>query len=478
MKKEGLTALYTMCIIWYYFMTMFKKFSGVLPLLFLASGLFAQAPAASRTDGEIVYYYGTLYEAVSAAADIAAAGGGSFAYPDEITVLSDLVLDEPLTVADGVHIRLTAGGSDRTIRRGGGNIEFPVVWVNGDGASLTLGKPDMGHELIFDGGYTAGDPASIKAHAPLAAVSGPGAKLIMHGGVTLQNNYNNGDGPSHSHYRNGAGVFIRTEENIEERQAEFVMKGGVIRGNVNDLQHTIACGGGVFIAGFGIFTMEGGAIMDNSAVYGGGGFHVGSRGSFKKTGGVIYGGNAALGLRNVSLEGTIVPKTFPITKGHAVCVAVGKPVFFFRNDTVSENDFLSYAGAATGNGVIGDREKWDNSDKALRRLVLICFLSAVAVGIAVFFIVTKIVVKKRLEKIKQIAAAAKVDLDCYNFTDSEKEVCRKLLTKHSTKQIAYIFEITESGVNYHIKNIYRKLDIQSRPEFFTKLLNLDKPASN
>jgi len=97
---------------------------------------------------------------------------------------------------------------------------------------------------------------------------GQDSKMIMLDGVTLQNNYNNAEVETGHHYRNGAGVFIRTEGDIPDRQAEFVMKGGVIQGNYNDVQSYIACGGGVFIAGFGIFRMEGG------------GFHTGGRGSF------------------------------------------------------------------------------------------------------------------------------------------------------------------------------------------------------
>jgi hypothetical protein len=39
---------------WILFIIMFQKLSGTLLLIFLASGLFAQA--ASRTDGENVFY--------------------------------------------------------------------------------------------------------------------------------------------------------------------------------------------------------------------------------------------------------------------------------------------------------------------------------------------------------------------------------------------------------------------------------------
>jgi hypothetical protein len=275
---------------------------------------------ASRTVGVNGYHYESLQEAGSAVA----AGGASIEQPDEITLLADLVLDEPLIIDDRVHVRLVAGGrgSRRTIRRSANLIEFPVLWVRGDSASLSLGKPDMDRtrtepqrgegsplrELVVDGGFLNSPP--IEAHAPLVAVSGPDSKLIMYDKVTLQNNKNSGSPIGTSHYENGAGVFIRTEGNIADRKAEFVMKGGTIRGNTNDEQSPIARGGGVLITGLGIFTMEGGAIMNNTAYFVGGGFSTAMRGIFKKTGGTIYGANAPVALRNTALEGEGGPKTY------------------------------------------------------------------------------------------------------------------------------------------------------------------------
>ena len=445
---------------------------------------------ASRADGEAVVYYDSLYEAMSAS-------GGSFDQPDEITLLTDLVLDEPLIVGDGVHIRLVAGGLaadgglERTIRRGG-NIEFPVVWVKGDGASLTLGKPAMEQELIFDGGYVL---QSVKAHAPLAAVSGPGAKLIMYDGVTLQNNHNNGTPVGTSFHQLGAGVFIRTAGDVEERQAEFIMKGGTIRGNVNDVETYLAVGAGVLVTGFGVFTMEGGIIMDNSSRYNGAGFHAGSRGSFKKTGGIIYGKDAPLGLRNVSLEGNILSKATPVTYAHALSLAsYSKPQLFYRDDTVGEDDHLSYTGSARGTGVIGEGEKWDNTDRAFRMWLLKIILPVIAFVVVAFRLVLKMVLKKRLAKIKHKAdSAPEIDLEnfvCMRraegpetntlpkqpspkglavFTDREKEVCKLLLTELTFREIASVLNLSYSGVTFHSRNLYRKLGIQSRTELFLKV---------
>jgi DNA-binding CsgD family transcriptional regulator len=50
----------------------------------------------------------------------------------------------------------------------------------------------------------------------------------------------------------------------------------------------------------------------------------------------------------------------------------------------------------------------------------------------------------------------------------EKEIFALLLTEASRKEIAHTLNIGDSAVNYHTKNIYRKLGIQSRVELMTK----------
>jgi DNA-binding CsgD family transcriptional regulator len=91
-----------------------------------------------------------------------------------------------------MHIRLvvgtyTPGVVSRIILRGGNNINYPVIWIKGENASLSLGKAGMEHELIIDGGYRQTVP--IRAHAPLVEVSGTDSKLIFYDKVILQNNY-------------------------------------------------------------------------------------------------------------------------------------------------------------------------------------------------------------------------------------------------------------------------------------------------
>ena len=126
------------------------------------AGLFAETEdsvalataVAARTDRLEVYYYASLPAAVAAVAansDASSVGGTSINQPIEITLLADVVLDEPLIIGDGVHIRLLAESADRTILRGGNNIEFPVIWVRGDNARIRVSGTRRYHLLVLTG---------------------------------------------------------------------------------------------------------------------------------------------------------------------------------------------------------------------------------------------------------------------------------------------------------------------------------------
>jgi DNA-binding CsgD family transcriptional regulator len=300
----------------------------------------------------------------------------------------------------------------------------------------------------------------------------------MYDKVTLQNNCNSGAPSGGSYYENGAGVFIRTGVVADDpdRQAEFIMKGGTIQGNINNTQNAVACGGGVFILGFAIFTMEGGVIMDNTARITGGGFHTGSRGSFYKTGGIIYGSDAPAGYRNTALNGTGTPKTY----GHAVCVAISVPAFQYRNDTVGENDKLIYAGVQQGNGTFGEGEKWDDSDKAFRRMLLAVILPVLVLAAFVIFILRKRYVKKLAKELQEaaeqsaaVAASArpKIDIENMGLTRREREICELLLTDRPLKEIADILKLSYPGANFHARNLYKKLEIENRTELLVRVRN-------
>jgi DNA-binding CsgD family transcriptional regulator len=426
-----------------------KYLAFLLTFAALTANVTAQTYTASRTVSGNVYYYACLREAIEAAA------GTSIDSPDEITVLSDITLDEPIIIDTAKHIRLLADGG-RTIQRGSGNLEYPLFWLTGETATLTLGKPGMNGELIIDGGYLS--TPSIEAHTPLIAVNGQDSKLVMYDNVTLQNNYNIGAGTGISLYQNGAGVFLRTADDNTEHQAEFVMKGGTIRGNINNTQNVINCGGGVFISGFALFTMEGGAIMNNTAYRAGGGFHTGSRGSFKKTGGIIYGADAPAGYRNTALNGNGSPKVY----GHAVYVAlIESPAMQFRDKTVRENDPLTYTGSSKENGVFGKGEKWSAPKEPSSYLLIILPLALLSAFLALFFII-----RKKTEK-HQLTPLTPAEIDI-NLSPREKEIFSSIINGISPKEIAYNLKVSYHTVVFHRRNLYRKLGINSLQELFAK----------
>ena len=410
---------------------------------------------AARMENGAFLFYNSLNEAVAASPSAIYDYTLSAENPDVIILFRDTTLHAPIIMEDDQHIRIVAEGGSRTIIRGDDLIEYPLVWVLGDNSSLTLGN--SGHELIIDGGYPA-----IQAHAPLAAVNGRNSQLIMYDRVFLQNNYNIGPGAGTSLHLNGTGVFIRTVENDMDNLAEFVMRGGVIQGNTNNAQNPIACGGGVYIAGFGLFTMEGGVIRNNTAYLSGGGFHTGSRGSFRKTGGIIYGSNAPEGLRNVAINGIGSPPFY----GHAICVAlVDSPSIQFRDNTVRENDHLSYMGSATGNGIFGRWERWHNPETAMQRIILFGIISSIVLVIIVIILILIRNRQKNENKSSEQISLENLDTD---FSMQEKTILDKLLSELSIKMIALELELSYKGVMYHSKKIYQKLKVKNRTELLIK----------
>lgn len=62
-----------------------------------------------------------------------------------------------------------------------------------------------------------------------------------------------------------------------------------------------------------------------------------------------------------------------------------------------------------------------------------------------------------------------MDLDHSQFSEREKEVVALLLQGKSNKQIALELHIAQSTVEYHLKNIYQKLEVSSRTEAVLRL---------
>ncbi|MCL2008149.1 MAG: helix-turn-helix transcriptional regulator [Treponema sp.] len=59
-----------------------------------------------------------------------------------------------------------------------------------------------------------------------------------------------------------------------------------------------------------------------------------------------------------------------------------------------------------------------------------------------------------------------------NLTAREEEIFTMLLSGSAPKEIAYTLKISYDTVNFHQKNLYRKLDIQSRAELFARYLHV------
>jgi DNA-binding CsgD family transcriptional regulator len=422
----------------------------IVTLSFSAFADNSSAVASRIVNGETVFYY-TLPEAFKAAS------GTSINNPDEIILLADCVLDEPIIIEDEKHIRLISLDGEKSIHRGEALLEYPVIWLRGNNASFSLGKDDMGGSIVVDGGYLR-DP-SIEALAPLVAVNGLYAKCIMYDNVALQNNYSINDTDGTHAYRNGAGVFIRTIEGNQESQAEFIMKGGIIQGNINNNQNPIPLGGGVLMAGFGLFTMESGIIRNNSAYRAGGGFHAGSRASFNKTGGIIYGKEEPENYRNFALIGA----EEPVFYGHALSIAlVDSPKAQYRDDTVDEHDNLSYIGSPTANGVFGKGEKWDNHIEETQQRVIIIILAIIILAALIFFLIKHNVLRWKTAESKILS------IHDIKLSPREKEIAEMLLSGMLIKEIAFNLGISYSTTTFHVKNLYRKLGIQNQTELLVK----------
>jgi len=62
--------------------------------------------------------------------------------------------------------------------------------------------------------------------------------------------------------------------------------------------------------------------------------------------------------------------------------------------------------------------------------------------------------------------------DMDNLTSREREIFSLLLTDKPPKEIANSMNVSYYTVDFHRKNLYRKLGIQSRTELFARYLNM------
>jgi two-component system, NarL family, response regulator LiaR len=66
------------------------------------------------------------------------------------------------------------------------------------------------------------------------------------------------------------------------------------------------------------------------------------------------------------------------------------------------------------------------------------------------------------------------ELHSEELTDRENQILRKLADGLRYKEIADMFGVSTETIRTHIRNIYRKLQVQSKIEAINKLRNLDR----
>ena len=62
-----------------------------------------------------------------------------------------------------------------------------------------------------------------------------------------------------------------------------------------------------------------------------------------------------------------------------------------------------------------------------------------------------------------------MSIDSNQFSEREKEVTGLILQGKSNKQLALALGISASTVEYHLKNVYKKLQVNSRTEAVLRL---------
>ena len=96
----------------------------------------------------------------------------------------------------------------------------------------------------------------------------------------------------------------------------------------------------------------------------------------------------------------------------------------------------------------------------IMRIALIT-VSVILAAIFIFMMLRLSAVQKELEAVKEESG----------LSEREQEIFTMLLSGKEPKEIAGSLNISYSGVNYHIKNLFGKLGIQSRAEMMIRYLN-------
>jgi DNA-binding CsgD family transcriptional regulator len=131
---------------------------------------------------------------------------------------------------------------------------------------------------------------------------------------------------------------------------------------------------------------------------------------------------------------------------------------------------------STGDGVFGRGEKWIIPDTGSNRMIFL-YIFIIAIALIVFVLVLILIKTGKKADNSSLDSAASIESTIkdiiesgINLTPREKDVLSMLMSGLPDKQIAINLNFTISSVNFHSKNIYRKLGIQSRTELLVKYI--------
>lgn len=86
--------------------------------------------------------------------------------------------------------------------------------------------------------------------------------------------------------------------------------------------------------------------------------------------------------------------------------------------------------------------------------------------------ITPDVAKKLLDKVNKVNEQKVVSQKIKDLTKKENEVVQQIIKGLSYKEVAVILSISYSTVNDHLKSIYKKMNVNSKSELISKVLDI------
>lgn len=176
-----------------------------------------------------------------------------------VTIEKDIRLDEPVRIAAGQRVEITAnancnifGNKDENVKNlfvveEGGELSLTGAltlggWNNTGSILVNHGKTTIDGNVVIEKSTLEGDPMGVIED------NGSSAELILENG-TIQNHK----------IRGALSASIRVTEG-----ASFTMKGGTIQDNIANTSSSDSSSPAVLLLGASTFTMDGGSICNNS----------------------------------------------------------------------------------------------------------------------------------------------------------------------------------------------------------------------